>query len=107
MKWNDRDDDAWNEKAEKWLQKKQELESLQLEEKKLREELIELAGNQSSRGAGIRLSLSTRKGLINYQSIPELKEIDLERYRRPSTEVWILSRITCPTQENVSLPHYL
>lgn len=98
MRWSVRDDDAWNEKAEKWLQKKQELEAIQLEEKKLREELIELAGNQSSRGAGIRLSLSIRKGLINYQSIPELKEIDLERYRKPSTEVWILSRIMSPSQ---------
>jgi hypothetical protein len=90
--WNNRDDAAWSERAQKWLQKKEELEALQLEEKKLREELIELAANQSSQGGGIRLTLSTRKGLIDYQSIPALKEIDLEKYRKPYAKVWTLSK---------------
>lgn len=92
MTWSFRNDDAWNEKAYHWLQKKHELIRIEEEEKKLREELIELANNQSSEGGGIRLSLSTRKGIIDYQSIPVLKELDLEKYRKPSTKVWTLSR---------------
>lgn len=85
-----RDDTAWKEKAEKWLIKKQELDSLEKEEKKLREELIELASHQNSKGCGVRLTLSIRKGLVDYQSIPALKNIDLEKYRKPSNSVWIL-----------------
>lgn len=87
-----RDDKDWKERAEKWLQKKQELEAIEKEEKKLRDELIALAGNLNSKGGGIRLSLSIRRGLVDYQSIPVLKEIDLEKYRKPSTSVWTLLR---------------
>jgi len=88
-----RDDLAWNERAQKWLQKKHELESIEQEEKKLRDELIELANHQSSQGSGVRLTLSMRKGSIDYRSIPCLKEIDLEQYRKPSSRVWSLSTI--------------
>lgn len=86
-----RNDTDWNERAQKWLQKKQELENIEQEEKTLRNELIELANCQSSHGGGIRLTYSTRKGAIDYRSIPCLKEVDLEKYRKPSTSVWSLS----------------
>lgn len=86
-----RDDSDWNERAQKWLQKKQELESIEQEEKKLRDELIELANHQNTQGSGIRLTLSMRKGTIDYRSIPCLKELDLEKYRKPSSRVWSLS----------------
>lgn len=88
-----RDDMDWNERAQKWLQKKLELENIEQEEKTLRNELIEMANCQSSHGGGIRLTYSTRKGAIDYRSIPCLKEIDLEKYRKPSTSVWSLSII--------------
>lgn len=86
-----RDDPAWTERAKKWLQKKHELENIEQEEKILRDELIELANHQSSQGSGIRLTLSMRKGTIDYRSIPCLKEVDLEQYRKPSNRVWSLS----------------
>lgn len=86
-----RDDVVWNERAKKWLQVKHELENIEQEEKRLRDELIELANHQNSQGAGIRLTLSMRKGMIDYRSIPCLKEIDLEQYRKPSSRVWSLS----------------
>lgn len=91
--YNFRDDLAWNERAQKWLQKKQELENIEQEEKILRNELIELASNQSSQGGGIRLTLSTRKGTVDYRAIPCLKDLDLEIYRKPSSKVWSLSAV--------------
>lgn len=91
--YNFRDDLAWNERAKKWLQKKQELENIEQEEKILRNELIELASNQSSQGGGIRLTLSTRKGTVDYRTIPCLKELDLEIYRKPPSKVWSLSAV--------------
>ena len=91
--YNFRDDLTWNERAQKWLQKKQELENIEQEEKILRNELIELANNRNSQGGGIRLTLSTRKGTVDYRTIPCLKEIDLEMYRKPSSKVWSLSAI--------------
>lgn len=91
--YNFRDDLTWNERAQKWLQKKRELENIEQVEKMLRNELIELACNQSSQGGGIRLTLSTRKGTVDYRTIPCLKEIDLEIYRKPPSKVWCLSAV--------------
>ncbi|MBS0585736.1 MAG: YqaJ viral recombinase family protein [Verrucomicrobia bacterium] len=91
--YNFRDDLAWNERAQKWLQTKQDLENIEQEEKILRNELIELANNRNSQGGGIRLTLSTRKGTVDYRTIPCLKEMDLEMYRKPSSKVWSLSAI--------------
>jgi len=91
--YNVRDDLAWNERAQKWLQKKQELENIENEEKILRNELIELASNQNSQGGGVRLTLSTRKGTVDYRKVPCLQEMDLEIYRKPPSKVWSLSAV--------------
>ena len=74
-------------------QKKQELENIENEEKILRNELIELASNQNSQGGGVRLTLSTRKGTVDYRKVPCLQEMDLEIYRKPPSKVWSLSAV--------------
>lgn len=88
-----RKDSPWTEKAKKWLEIKQELKLLEAEEKVLRQELIELANEQSCQGGGIRLNYSVRKGMVDYQAIPGIKEMNLELFRKPSTKVWIISEL--------------
>lgn len=39
-------------------------------------------------GEILNASLKPRKGSINYSSIPELKSIDIEKYRKPSINYW-------------------
>ena len=53
-----------------------------------KDKLIEMTNNKNSYGSGICLTKTTRKGAIDYSSIPEIKEIDLEKYRKPSCEFW-------------------
>lgn len=53
-----------------------------------REKLLQLCDGKSSRGAGITVAKSSRKGNINYKNIPDLKEVDLEKYRAPASESW-------------------
>jgi putative phage-type endonuclease len=36
----------------------------------------------------ISVSKCTRKGSVDYDKIPELSDVDLEPYRKPSTEIW-------------------
>jgi putative phage-type endonuclease len=76
---------------EEWLLLAKEfLELSDLEEKKemIRKKLIALSGNSNSIGGGIKLSKITRKGNVDYKAIPELKGLDLEKYRKGNIETY-------------------
>jgi hypothetical protein len=85
-----RDDEEWKEISKQWLNTHRQLETLEQDEKKLRETLIQMAGAQNTSGGGIRLTRSLRNGNVQYTQIPELKDVDLEKYRKEPTEVWRL-----------------
>jgi hypothetical protein len=68
------------------------IKELQKQEEELRKELIFLSGESNSKGAGISLCQVVRKGSVDYSKIPELKEVDLDKYRKDSISSW---RITC------------
>lgn len=53
-----------------------------------KKKLIELAEGKNCKGSGIKLSRSMRKGLVDYKAIPELKSIDLEKFRKAPIETW-------------------
>jgi putative phage-type endonuclease len=86
-----RNDDIWRQAARKWAEVNILLEGLKDEEDKLRKELIRMAGKSHVRGAGIKVSRHIRIGAVNYGSIPELQGIDLERYRKQSSEIYRIS----------------
>lgn len=86
-----RDDETWKETSRKWLNIHRQLESLESEEKSVREALIQMAGSQNAIGGGVRLTRSLRRGNVQYAQIPELQNIDLEKYRKEHIEIWRLS----------------
>ena len=64
-------------------------------EQKLAEEKVEEARKklleictENTKGAGITVYQSERKGAIDYKKIPQLDGVDLEQYRKKSTQVW-------------------
>lgn len=83
-----RTDESWIELAENYRLAYQELKEAEKLEKELKEKLIELAAQQSSMGSGIKLSKIAKKGTIDYSLIPELKEVNLEPYRKKTIEYW-------------------
>ncbi len=64
-----------------WKQKKEEFRS----------EMIDMAEGKSSIGGGIRLSKYECQGRVNYASIPELKGLDLDKYRDKTIVRWRFS----------------
>lgn len=90
--YEERTEPLWERCALRWKMIQQEKRYLEIEEEELRDQLVFLSGGSSSRGAGLSLCQVSRKGLLDYSRIPELKNIDLEQYRKPSTTSW---RITC------------
>jgi putative phage-type endonuclease len=65
-----------------------EIKKVRIEEETIKKELIELANGQNSMGGGIRLSKCIRKGSVDFSQIEELKNIDLNLYRKKTTEYW-------------------
>ena len=89
--YQQRKDPEWTEISKKWLDIHRQMQVLEMEEKALRELLIQMAGVENVTGGGVRITRSIRKGSIQYSQIPELQNVDLEKYRKESTEIWTLS----------------
>lgn len=88
MDYIKREDSEWLEYAERYKSAKKLKSQYEEEEEVCRRKLIELSGGSNSMGGNVRLSKSLRKGTIPYAAIPEVKSMDLEKYRKPPTEYW-------------------
>ena len=52
-----------------------------------RKKLLEIC-TENTKGAGVTVYQSERKGAVDYKKIPQLDGVDLEQYRKKSTMVW-------------------
>ncbi len=59
--------------------------------KEVFDELVRLAKGRNALVWGRKLTQVERKGAVNYKAIPELKDVDLEQYRKASSKHWRLS----------------
>ncbi len=56
-----------------------------------KQELIGISEGKNCKGGSLSLTKVVRKGNVDYSQIPELKEIDLEKYRKPVSSYWKIS----------------
>ena len=82
-----RTDAKWSKLAERLLV----IKELQKEEEEIKKELIKLAEGKNSMGGGVKLSKCLRKGAVDYKKIPQLEGMDLEPFRKKSSEFWRIS----------------
>lgn len=87
-----RNDEIWKETANKWLEINSKMKSLEKEEKEIRDLLLKMADGRNIKGAGISISKVNRKGSVDYNSIPELKKINLNEYRKDNIISFKISR---------------
>lgn len=83
-----KDDPMWALAASEYIEAKKTLKEVEDLEQRARKHLIELSGGVSSEGAGLRIHKQMRKGLVDYSTVPELKGINLDKYRKPAVESW-------------------
>jgi hypothetical protein len=57
------------------------------------QELRVLSDNKSSMGGSFIYECTLRQGNVDYKSIPELKSINLEKYRKEESFVWKLFKV--------------
>jgi len=68
------------------------LQELNDKRKELEKLLIEETKGQSCHGNGIKALKVHRKGVIDYMSIPEIKEVNLEKYRKAPSIYWRITK---------------
>lgn len=85
------------EKVNEWKKTNLELKVLEKRSKELSDELVNLCG-QEFEGFGIKIAQVERKGNIDYAVIPEIRQVDLEKYRKPSSTY---TKITLSLKEDI------
>ncbi len=70
----------------------QQIETLQLEADQLKQLLISCAHHDRALIGNLRLSRMIRKGAIDYEKIPELNGVDLDKYRKSHIQNWRIVR---------------
>lgn len=92
-----RDDEDWIKENSIYLElknkihnikKENDLDKLENELENSKNRLIKLSNGQNCYGNGIKLTKVLRKGVIDYNLIPELINVDLDEYRKPPTEYY-------------------
>jgi len=54
----------------------------------LKEKITSSLNGTRAKGMFLCFSMTERKGQVEYSKIPELKDVDVEKYRKPSCTVW-------------------
>ena len=85
------ENDEWLQLAAQYKIVKENLKILEAMENELKMKLITMSDSSSSTGGGVSTTLITRKGAVDYSIIPQLKNIDLEPYRKGETVYWKVS----------------
>jgi len=81
----------WLKKATELMKIKQLVREYEKVESQLLTELKLLSDNVPSKSGNFVFDCITRKGLVDYSKIPELKDVNLELYRKEPTNAWKLS----------------
>jgi putative phage-type endonuclease len=82
------DDLDWAQYSKMYLETDAALKALSEKKDYLRKKLIELCANENCSGRGIKVIKTIMKGRIAYDEIPQIKDIDLDKYRKSSSTVW-------------------
>lgn len=85
------EDEKWEELASRWTILMESMQKIEQEQELIKKSIIELSGQSNAKGAGISLCQVYRKGNVDYSQIPELKNVDLDAYRKPPINSWRIS----------------
>lgn len=82
--------DTWDAIANDLFKVKEVIKNYSLQKELLEEKLRELSEGISCISNNYRYAKVVKKGSVDYKSIPELFEVDLEKYRNKPSEAWTL-----------------
>jgi predicted phage-related endonuclease len=89
--YEERDDYEWNWCASQWIQVERKIKELEQEKEVIRKQLIHCAGDKNVKGYGVTLSKHLRRGTVDYKMIPEIQNVNLDKYRKEPIEYFKIS----------------
>lgn len=78
--------------AKEWIELTERMKQDEERKKNLQEELLKESGYQNTIGFGVQAVKVIRSGSVDYSAIPELKDVNLNKYRKSPTEYWRITR---------------
>ena len=81
-------DPSWGSVASEYRKICEQIKNLEVVKEDYRKALLSLCGDQNCLGDGIRAMKTTMRGRVDYDAIPEIKGVDLDKYRKDSTTAW-------------------
>ncbi len=81
-------DPAWKMMAKEYKKINEEIKKLEEIKESYRKGLLNLCEDQNCLGDGLKVIKTIIKGRVDYDEIPEIKNIDLDKYRKKSTTAW-------------------
>lgn len=81
---------SWKSYSDQYIKLCEQIKTLEELKESYKSELINLCGNESGFGCGIKVLRRTTKGRIDYESIPEFSQIDMEKYRKKASSTWTI-----------------
>lgn len=82
------DEPSWKGLATEYRKIAEQIKSLEEVKDSYRKELLKLCKDQNCIGDGVKVMKTVIRGRVDYDSIPEIKGIDLEKYRKSSSTSW-------------------
>lgn len=83
-------DGDWLTYSEELIGVQKLMKQLKEREESLKKNLISLCDGKNCQGNGLKVSQITRKGSVDYAKIPELSNVDIERYRNTPITYWVV-----------------
>lgn len=80
----------WYSYANEYRKACEQIKTLEEAKDNYKKELVNLCGEDSCFGAGIKVMKRVNKGRVDYESIPELIGINVEKYRKSSFSSWTI-----------------
>lgn len=79
---------SWNEYASMYREISSNIKALEEKKEYARKKIIEMCGNESCTGSGLKVMKQMMKGRISYDDIPQLHGVDMDKYRKSPTLSW-------------------
>jgi putative phage-type endonuclease len=82
------DENRWRVLAAIYRDLNEQIKNLEGVKENYRKELLDLCGDQNCQGHGIKVMKTVMRGRVAYDEIPEIKGVDLDKYRKQSVTTW-------------------
>lgn len=82
------ENDSWKGLANVYKDICDQIKYLEERKEQYRKWLLDLCADQNCSGDGVKAMKTIMRGRVDYDGIPELQGVDLDKYRKKSTTIW-------------------